>query len=74
MVWGPTEEKIQDLKQECLKEPVLKMYDPRLPIRIETDSTDLATGACLSQKHEDKWHPVAYLSMKLSPAEQLRHS
>ncbi len=69
--WGPPQDKsFQNLKLECLKEPVLKMYNPRLPIRIETDASDLAIGACLSQKYEDMWHPVAYLSRKLSPAEQ----
>jgi len=70
-VWGPIEEKsFQDLKLECLKEPVLKMYDPRLPSRIEIDASNLAIDACFSQKHEGMWHPVAYLSRKLSSAEQ----
>jgi len=30
-----------------------------------------ATGAVLSQMHDDnKWHPVAYISKSLSPAER----
>ncbi len=53
-----------------MKEPVLKMYDSRLPSRIEIDASDLAIDACFSQRHEGMWHLVAYLSRKLSPAEQ----
>lgn len=70
-VWGKKEEEaFQQLRQACLDQPVLKMFDPKKPKRIETDSSDLALGACLLQEHEGKWHPVIYLSRKLSPAEQ----
>ncbi len=65
-VWGFIEEKsFQNLKLECLKEPVLKMYDSRLPSRIEIDASNLAIDACFSQEHEGMWHLVAYLSRKL---------
>ena len=37
---------------------------------METDALDLAIGACWIQKHNSRWHPVAYISRKLSPAEQ----
>ena len=38
---------------------------------VEADSPGYATGAVLSQMHEDdKWHPVAYISKSLSPAER----
>ena len=46
------------------------MFDTEKPSRIETDASDLAIGACLTQEYESKWHPVAYILRKLSPAEQ----
>ena len=46
------------------------MFDIEKPSRIETDASDLAIGACLIQEYEGKWHPVAYMLRKLSPAEQ----
>jgi len=68
--WGMKEQQaFQELKDACTKNPVLELFDPMKPIRIETDASDLAVGACLSQEH-DKWHSVAYHSRKLSPAEQ----
>ena len=40
------------------------------PARIETDASDLVIGACLYQMKDQKWHPVAYYSRKMSAAEQ----
>jgi hypothetical protein len=42
------------------------------PFCIETDSSDYATGAVLSQlsKEDDKWHPVAFLSKCLNVVER----
>jgi hypothetical protein len=42
------------------------------PFCVEVDSSDVATGAVLSQqsKVDLKWHPVAYLSKSLSAVEQ----
>ena len=38
---------------------------------IDTDTSDLAKGAVLSQyeNSDKKWHPVAFYSKKFSPAE-----
>ncbi len=46
------------------------MYDSRLSSRIEIDALDLAIDACFSQEHEGMWHPMTYLSRKLSLAKQ----
>ena len=40
------------------------------PYCVEADSSDFALGAVLSQRQDDKWHPVAYLSKSLMEAEQ----
>jgi transposase InsO family protein len=49
--------------------PILRHYDPTLPIRVETDASNFAIGAVLSQQYEGRWHPVAFLSRKLVKAE-----
>ncbi|KAJ6440242.1 cystathionine beta-lyase/cystathionine gamma-synthase [Purpureocillium lavendulum] len=59
---------------ECLKTafqngPILKHFDPSRPIRVETDASQFAIGAIISQLHDDRWHPVAFLSRKLQDAE-----
>ena len=46
------------------------MFDTRKPIILETDASDLAIGACLTQEHDEKGHPIAYYSRKITQAEQ----
>jgi hypothetical protein len=58
------------LKQWFCEEPILKVYDPELPTRVEVDASGFATGGILSQKGEDGlWHPVAYRSDSMSKEE-----
>jgi len=47
----------------------LKIYWPELLIRVETNALDFALRACLLQKHNKIWHPVAYYSYKMTPLE-----
>jgi transposase InsO family protein len=51
--------------------PLLRHYDPTLPIRIETDASDAALGGVLSQLQGDtqKWHPIAFFSKQFKGAE-----
>ncbi|KAK1918666.1 hypothetical protein P3342_001715 [Pyrenophora teres f. teres] len=64
------QEAFERLKQVFLEAPVLEMYDPRRKTRVETDASDYALGAVLSQQSEDgKWRPVFYHSRKFSGAE-----
>ena len=46
------------------------MFDIKKPSRIKNNASDLAIGACLTQEHEGKQHPVVYILRKLSPAER----
>ncbi|KAG9186916.1 hypothetical protein G6011_01003 [Alternaria panax] len=58
------------IKQIFLEAPVLEMYDPKRETRVETDASDYALGAVLSQQCADKkWRPVFYHSRKFSGAE-----
>ena len=54
------------------KAPLLKHFDPQLSIRIETDASEYALAGILSQLQEDnkQWHPVAFHSRKMIPAER----
>jgi len=52
--------------------PILALPQDSEPFCIETDSSDFASRAVLSQQlpGEDKWHPVAFYSKSLSPVER----
>ena len=51
--------------------PFLRHFDPNRKLRMETDASNFALGAILSQQDEDgHWRPVAYWSRKMIPAEQ----
>ena len=69
--WGTKqEEAFQEMKRRFTEEPVLAFHDPEEEAVVETDASDKALGACLSQKKKDgKLHPIAYHSRKFSPAE-----
>lgn len=42
---------------------------PGAPTNIMTDASDTAVGAVLQQHINGEWHPIAYFSKKLQPAE-----
>jgi RNase H-like domain found in reverse transcriptase len=51
------------LKQACISAPVLTHYKPGCPLVIETDASDYALAAILSQVESNgEIHPVTYLS------------
>ena len=77
-------EAFNHLKQAFTEAPILRHFDPELHIRIETDASGYAIGGVLSQPTSDQvtssdsisstsdfgqWHPVAYFSRKMIPAE-----
>ncbi|KAM0705466.1 hypothetical protein Q7P35_006825 [Cladosporium inversicolor] len=64
------EEAFQELKTCFSTEPILVIFDPKRPSMVETDASDKAIGACLSQADDKgKLRLVAYLSRKFTPAE-----
>ena len=59
------------LKSRVTSAPILIQPDVHRPFRLETDASDYAIGAVLSQQCEDeKWRPVGYISKSLSDAER----
>ena len=66
---GTQQEAFEALITAFTTAPVLRHYDPSLPLRLETDASDFAMAGILSQKHDQNWHPMAYFSRGFSPAE-----
>jgi len=58
------------LKKAFTEAPILAHFAPERAKMVETDASDLAKGAILSQLEPDnRWHPIAYLSERFTPAE-----
>jgi hypothetical protein len=65
-----TQSAFEALKLALTTPPVLQPFrDTTDPLRVTTDASDLAVGAELAQLVNDAWHPVAFESRKLTPAE-----
>lgn len=76
--WGPQEQAAFDqLKKAFVTAPVLAHFDPAKPGRVETDASGQAISGIFSQPEEwpakdglgPVWHPVAFFSRKMEPAE-----
>ena len=66
MVWLPEHKAATNKVNLILSEtPVLKLYDPELPVTIQADSSFKGLGACLLQNSQ----PVAYASHALTDTE-----
>ena len=63
------------LKRKVQSAPVLVFPDFDKPFLLETDASKEGLGVVLSQKQSDGWyHPVAFGSHSLTPAEKNDHS
>ena len=56
----------KEIKQEFMKELILKIYQPKLLIRIKIDVLDFILGVCLLQKHDGVQHLIVYYSWKIT--------
>jgi hypothetical protein len=59
----------KEIKEQICSEPVLTIPIDNAPYHLEADSLDYTSGAVLSQKVNDKWHPVAFMSKALNEME-----
>ncbi|KAJ8472542.1 hypothetical protein ONZ45_g16617 [Pleurotus djamor] len=58
------------LKSMFLSAPVLRHFNPSLPLTLATDASDYAISGVLQQPDDSgELHPVAFFSRKMSPAE-----
>ncbi|XP_057708757.1 uncharacterized protein tanc1b isoform X4 [Corythoichthys intestinalis] len=71
-VWSPVAEAaFVSLKRSFTSSPVLVHADPDLPFVVEVDASSSGVGAILSQRSsvDQKLHPCAFYSRRLTPAE-----
>ncbi|MBW0503764.1 hypothetical protein O181_043479 [Austropuccinia psidii MF-1] len=59
----------QILKEASTTAPILFHFNPSLPTIVETDASNYALGAVLSQVNDSGKHPIAFEICKLLPAE-----
>jgi transposase InsO family protein len=70
------EASFQNLKTAFTQAPILIHFDPSKKVRVETDASGFAIAGTISQQQSTgegtkmHWHPVAFWSRKLSPAER----
>ncbi|MBW0512278.1 hypothetical protein O181_051993 [Austropuccinia psidii MF-1] len=60
---------LHQLKEAFTISPILSHFDPSLPTIVQTDASDYALGAVLSQNSDSGKHPIAFDSRKRLPAE-----
>ncbi|MBW0493725.1 hypothetical protein O181_033440 [Austropuccinia psidii MF-1] len=60
---------LHQLTEELTIAPILSHFDPSLPTIVETNESDYALGAVLSQIPDSGKHPIAFDSCPLLPAE-----
>ena len=72
IVWTDNEvTAFKAMKNAMIHAPVLRNPDFHRPFVLQTDASDFAIGAVLSQKFENGEHPIAFLSRKLLPRERI---
>src|SRR5882672_11333862 len=70
--WGPDQMKaFRALKRAFTTAPILVHFNPDNPIVVETDASDYAIAAIISQISPDDGyiHPIAFYSRSMQPAE-----
>ena len=69
--WGEEQaEAFEKLKLALVSTPVLARPDFSLSLTVQTDASNMAIGAVLTQMREDGEHPVVYISRVLTAQEQ----
>jgi transposase InsO family protein len=69
--WGSDQQKAFDeLKRRITSEPVLTLPRSNGKFRMEVDASGYAIGGVLQQEQDGKWHPIAFLSRSMTPAEK----
>ena len=58
-----------ELRQVFVKAPILHHFDLERHIRIKTDASGYGVLSQLTSDNSGRWHPVAFFSRKMIPAE-----
>ena len=64
------QEAFEKLKRALTEAPVLARPDFTKPFKVQTDASNFAIGAVLTQESEDGEHPIIYISRVLNAAER----
>ncbi|SOV01837.1 uncharacterized protein UDID_18810 [Ustilago sp. UG-2017a] len=65
-----TQHAFEQLRSSFSTDTILHHFDPARPIIVETDASDFAVAAVLSQSFDQGTrHPIAFFSKKLDPAQ-----
>ena len=68
--WGEKQQQaVESIINAIVSAPVLRHFDPDLPTRCHSDASQYAIAGWLEQRHQDGWHPVVFVSRKLTAAE-----
>ena len=68
---SPHQNAFDSLKKMFTEEPVLEIYDPSLPLVLQTDASGVEHGAVLWQRRRDEdLRPIAYWSCVLNVHER----
>ena len=69
--WGSKQQgAFQSLKDAFTNAPILVLWSLDYPTCLEVDASGFATGGTLLQQQPDgPWHPVAFQSVSMDPAE-----
>jgi len=70
----PQQNAFKLLKELFTSYPVLRNPDPAKRYVLDTDASQYAVGATISQEHSDGNHPIAFFSKSLLPAERITTS
>jgi hypothetical protein len=62
------------LRRKLTEAPVLAIYNPERETELHTDASSKGYGGCLMQKHDGRFHPVAYFSRRTTADESRYHS
>ena len=65
--WGPKQQRaFEELRDRFISAPILTLWNPDRPTRIDVDASGFATGGVIMQKLEDGlWHPIAFRSASM---------
>lgn len=64
----------EQLRNSLTESPVLIVYHPERETQLHCDASSRGFGACLMQKRDGSFHPVAYFSQRTSVPESSYHS
>jgi len=69
-LWGSDQQKSFDkLKELFTSAPILRNPDSNKPFIVETDASNFAVGAILSQEFAGQLHPIAFISTSLTKSQ-----